>query len=229
MNSYAPDSRLSPADVDNDVHRDWVGGMWDEIGRLQFDFMRERAGLTPEMKLLDLGCGCFRGGVHFLRYMRSGHYYGLDVNASLVQAGFDAELPRHGLQGRLDPANVVIRSDFDASGFGVRFDRILAVSVWTHLPLNHIQRSLAEAARVLKPGGALYASIFVAPPQADLLGPVRHEPGGIVSHRDRDPYHHRLDDFEHLVRQASLPLRAMWIGEWRHPRNQQMVAFERLS
>ncbi len=38
-----------------------VGGLWDEIGQLQFDFLRAK-GLLPRHKLLDFGCGSLRGG-----------------------------------------------------------------------------------------------------------------------------------------------------------------------
>lgn len=42
-------------------HRGAVGGMWDQIGKLQFEFMVKH-GLKPEHKFLDIGCGSLRGG-----------------------------------------------------------------------------------------------------------------------------------------------------------------------
>ena len=42
-------------------HRGVVGGMWDEIGKLQFEFMVKQ-GLKSEHKFLDIGCGSLRGG-----------------------------------------------------------------------------------------------------------------------------------------------------------------------
>ncbi len=41
-----------------------VGGMWEEIGRLQFVFLVEK-GLQPHHEMLDIGCGTLRGGRHF--------------------------------------------------------------------------------------------------------------------------------------------------------------------
>jgi hypothetical protein len=41
-------------------HRDVVGGMWDDIGKLQFDFLCDH-GLRPSCRLIDIGCGCLRG------------------------------------------------------------------------------------------------------------------------------------------------------------------------
>ena len=81
-------------------HRESVGGLWDQIGQLQFDFLVAN-GLRPEHKLLDIGCGSLRGGVKFVRYLQSGHYFGTDLNGSLlgrhfrtVGAGRDAKIRR---------------------------------------------------------------------------------------------------------------------------------------
>jgi SAM-dependent methyltransferase len=219
LNSYR--RRLSDAEIERGEHRGLVGGLWDELGRLQFEFMVREAGLRPEMKLLDIGCGCLRGGVHFVAYLDSGNYYGIDANRSLIEAGHRVELPRHGLEGRLDRRRLLVADDFGAWRFGVRFDRAVAISVWTHLPLNHLQRSLHETARVLEPGGALYASFFLCGVEEDLFEPLVHEPGGITTHRDRDPYHYRWDEIREAA--AALGLRAELLGDWGHPRAQQMV------
>jgi hypothetical protein len=58
-------------------HRKAVGGLWDEIGRLQFDYFVSQ-GLVPHHRLLDLGCGSLRGGVHFIAYLDPDRYSGVD-------------------------------------------------------------------------------------------------------------------------------------------------------
>ena len=63
-----------------------VGGLWDSLGKLQLDFLRAH-GLRPEHTLLDIGCGCLRGGLHFMRYLVPGHYYGLDISPNVLKAG----------------------------------------------------------------------------------------------------------------------------------------------
>lgn len=213
-------------DVARDLHREKVGGRWDEIGALQFAYMRDVAGLHPGMRLLDLGCGCFRGGVQFVPFLEAGNYYGIDGTPSLVDAGFERELPRHGLAGRLGRDRVQVRRDFDATAFGVAFDRILSVSLWTHLPLNAIERCLWEVARVLAPGGTYHTSVFEVPPDAPLFEPFHQSKGdGIVSYRDQDPYHYRPADFELILRKLDIPLQMEWRGDWGHSRNQQMIVF----
>ena len=49
-------------------HREAVGGLWDEMGRLQFDFLVAQ-GLQPHHKMLDIGCGSMRGGRHFVNHL----------------------------------------------------------------------------------------------------------------------------------------------------------------
>ncbi|MGH7055210.1 MAG: hypothetical protein ACREFK_05155 [Stellaceae bacterium] len=77
-----------------------IGGFWEEIGKFQFAVMTAH-GLMPRHSLLDIGCGCLRGGVHFIRYLEPGNYVGVDVNQSLLDAGYDVELASAGLQARM--------------------------------------------------------------------------------------------------------------------------------
>ncbi|MGL5080430.1 MAG: hypothetical protein ACRC8A_02975 [Microcoleaceae cyanobacterium] len=53
-------------------HRQFVGGMWDEIGKLQFDFLLAN-NLKPSSKFLDVGCGALRGGIPFVPYLDKGN------------------------------------------------------------------------------------------------------------------------------------------------------------
>jgi hypothetical protein len=57
-------------------HRRRVGGMWEEIGRLQFDFLLSK-GLQSRHFLLDIGCGSLRGGIHFIGFLDAGRYDGI--------------------------------------------------------------------------------------------------------------------------------------------------------
>jgi len=78
--------QVSEEEMQKGVHRQRIGDMWDEIGQLQFNFLVEQ-GLLPYHTLLDVGCGCLRGGVYFVPYLENGHYFGMDINESLIEAG----------------------------------------------------------------------------------------------------------------------------------------------
>ena len=213
--------QLSDAEIARGAHRDFVGGMWDEIGRLQFDFMLAQ-GLRPEHRLLDVGCGALRGGLHFVRYLEPGHYFGVDGNASLVRAGRH-ELAASGLTKRAP--NLMVNDRFEFWKFDVQFDFLMAISLMTHLNMNHIVRCLGEAHRVLPLGGKFYASFFEAPHPAHLAT-IAHTPGGVITHLDSDPYHYSFDELETAARYVGME--AERIGDWRHPRAQQMMYFTKV-
>ena len=41
-------------------YKNYVGGKWDQIGKLQFEFLKKN-NLKPDHCFLDIGCGAFRG------------------------------------------------------------------------------------------------------------------------------------------------------------------------
>lgn len=201
-----------------------IGGMWDEIGQLQFDFVKKR-GLSSNMRFLDVGCGCLRGGVHFINYLEHNHYYGIDISQELLDVGFDKELAQVGLQHKLSKNNLHCTRDFDATGFGVSFEMALALSVFTHLTINHIRLCLVRLADVMKPGGVFFATVFQCPDRLDWTKPMLQAPGNITTFPDRDPYHYRYSDLKNICRDLPWELRAL--EDWSHPRAQMMAHFFR--
>lgn len=205
-------------------HRSMVGGLWDELGDLQFDLLKTH-GLEPENSLLDIGCGCLRGGVRFASYLNSGNYYGLDLNQSFLDAG-RAELDSLGLSGKVPPENLRREGDFDLAAFGRVFDMAVAVSLFTHLPVPYLRICLERLAPVLKPGGIFCVSFFLLSEGREFTLPCSQTPE-ITSHPDRDPYHYRREDIHSAC--LDLPWTARIVGDWKHPRNQQLVTFELAS
>jgi SAM-dependent methyltransferase len=221
-NAYARE--LSPEDLAAGVHREFVGGLWDVLGKLQLDFLVGQ-GLEPEMKLLDVGCGCLRGGVHFVRYLDPGHYFGLDVNGSLLTAGYEIELAREGLQERVPRGNLLETGEFEAWRLGAELDFALAQSVFTHLPDPWLRRCLAELARCVRPGGRFYVTHFECPPEWPREQPRTYAPHGGTTFPDRDPFHYRIEDLRHCAR--GLPWSFEYLGPWGHPRSQHMALYTR--
>lgn len=209
---------LDADDIRRGEHRTMIGAMWDDIGRLQFEFLRSE-GLEPRHRLLDVGCGSLRGGVHFVRYLEPGRYFGLDANASLIEAGHH-ELALAGLADR--GAHLAADGDFDVGRFGERFDMAIAVSLVTHLYANHIQTCLSRVAAALAPGGRFYVTFFEAP-NAAHLAPITHAPGEITTRYASDPFHQSFDELATLAGRAGLHARC--IGDFGHPRGQRMAVF----
>lgn len=210
------------ADVAAGRHRDVIGGLWDEMGALQLAFLKSQ-GLKPEHRLLDVGCGSLRGGVHFVRHLDAGNYYGVDVSAALLDAGYEREIGPLGLKPKLPRGNLLAGGDFNTTSFGVAFDYAIAQSVFTHLPLNLIALALEETARVMKPGGTFFATFFHAPDDALWSSRITHR-SGVVTTATSDPYHYRIADMAHVAGPAWQPV---YIGDWAHPRGQEMMAYRR--
>ena len=116
-----------------------VGGLWQQMGTHQFDFLVER-GLQPSDHLLDVGCGVLRGGRHFVRYLDAGHYCGIDIADEMI-VGAEQQLAEDGLTDK--GARLRVTETFDVD-FGQPFDFAIAQSVFTHLPMNSIWRALAN-------------------------------------------------------------------------------------
>jgi cyclopropane fatty-acyl-phospholipid synthase-like methyltransferase len=219
INQY--DQQLTQEQINAGIHRDMVGGMWDEIGRLQFEFLRAR-GLKPNHRLLDIGCGSLRGGIHAIEYLEAGNYYGLDINPSLIEAGRH-ELKLAGLTHK-NP-HLALSDRFELGLFGKEFHYLLAQSVFTHLFANHIVRCFAGAREVLVPGGRFFATFFLAPHSVHLT-PIVHQPGGVKTQYDRDPFHYSMDEIRAMATLANLSVEI--ISDWSHPRAQQMLMFSAL-
>jgi cyclopropane fatty-acyl-phospholipid synthase-like methyltransferase len=217
VNDYG--RQLTAAEIAAKEHREFVGGLWDEIGALQLAFMKSR-GLSPSDRLLDVGCGALRGGIHFIRYLAPGHYCGLDVNASLIEAG-KQELAEAQLQYK--KPSLRVSDSFAVQGFDTTFRYALAVSLFSHLDMNLIVLCLANVRQVLERDGRFFASYFEAPATA-YSEPLRHA-SGVVTYHANDPYHYSVEEMQSMAYLAGLAVER--IGNWDHPRGQMMLAFRR--
>jgi hypothetical protein len=207
-------------------HRDVVGGLWDRLGNLQRDFLISR-GLLPGHFLVDIGAGSFRAGVKLVPYLDPGHYYAIDSQLVLLQAGYEQEIVPQGLAVRFPQANFAANAVFDVSSFGRVFDYALAQSVFTHMPLWRLEDCLTALAPSMRLGGMFFFTVFLADVEA-AARPVKQMPGGVVTLPDRDPYHVTRPALQDVAARSAA-WRMVEARGWSHPRNQQMVCFERVA
>ncbi|MDB5677399.1 class I SAM-dependent methyltransferase [Sphingomonas bacterium] len=220
--SYDPNAVTGA--VKRGQHRKIIGGLWDELGQLQLDFLKSQ-GLSPSHDLLDVGCGSLRGGIKFIPYLDPGRYWGIDKDPTLLQVGWDIELAKCGLAARQPRAQLVCLDDFQFSSLGAQFDYAIAQSVFTHMPLNRIRRCLARLAPAMGEGGRFYATYFEIDDSQDREAEQVHVIGGMTSHSDRAFYHYSRRDMDFVV--EDLPWTIDYIGDWGHPRDQKMLLFIR--
>jgi SAM-dependent methyltransferase len=127
-------------------------------------------GIEPTHDILEIGCGIGRDAMWLSRVLSSGSYTGIDIIDESIRwckanistryrnfsfHHFDVEDSLHNPNGR---------SSVDCFRFprpDNSIDRIFAFSVFTHMYANQIEYYLAECARVLRPGGRAFLTIFL--------------------------------------------------------------------
>src|SRR4029077_4699401 len=80
--------KLSHDDIEKQTYKSFFGGgaaQWESRGKFQLFFLK-RMGLAPFHRLLDVGCGPLRAGVHLIKYLNSTLYCGVDYNFDFIQA-----------------------------------------------------------------------------------------------------------------------------------------------
>lgn len=199
-------------------HRNYVGGMWDELGLLQFSFLKSQ-GLLPHHFLIDVGCGSLRGGRHFINYLQSGHYFGTDINPHLIEKGRSLELDE-ALQQKVGDDKFIVSTDFDVSFEQPTFDYGIALSVFTHLRRERIELCLNNLRKKFN-GGAFFATFFFAG-KSEYSSPLKQK-RGIVTHPDQDPFHYTEEQIRDIAKNTNWQCEI--IGDFEHPRNQQMLKF----
>lgn len=217
--SVYDDDQAVKAPLGEADHRRLVGGLWDEMGLLQHDFLLAQ-GLKPDHRLLDIGCGSLRLGVRACAYLAPGNYWGTDISTDLLEAGYRQEIVTAGLEARLPRSNLVTDGEFTFPGLPDRFDFIMAQSVFTHLPLNHLRLCFGNLTAHLKGPCTAFFTVFMPTAGAGIAEGVAQK-DGVVSWSYKDPFHHDRDDIRHAFR--GLPWDISLIGDWNHPRNQQLV------
>lgn len=193
-----------------DGHRGQVGGLWDEIGRLQYDFLIGR-GLEPRHVLLDIGCGALRGGRFFIPYLDEGHYLGIDSQRELIEAGLRHELDTR-TAGAKRPEFLVDRH-FAFERFSKRPDYAIAQSLFTHLTAESIGLCLRSLRRVAPDHLRLYATFAEA--RTPGSNPAKDHP--------HEMFAYTREQMEHLGEEHGW--RTAYLGDWRHPRGQKMLEF----
>jgi SAM-dependent methyltransferase len=180
--------------------RTFLGGpveSFEAIGRLQLITLL-RCGLYPDSRVLDLGCGCLRGGYWLIHFLAPDRYFGLEPNEDMLDVG-RRELLDAGLVAEKRP-RFLTNDTFDPSEFGVRFDFFLARSVWTHASRGQIQTML-DVFEIYGSDDAVFLTSFLPAGrgrkghtgdtwigrshESDERGVVQHDAGWIEQECDR--------------------------------------------
>lgn len=146
------------------------GGDYAEGGRLLLDYLVRHAGLQPCDHVLDVGCGAGRAAYALAGYLGAeGRYLGFDTYPFGVDWCRDNITPSHPnfrfelvdvYSGVYNPFGAVRASEFRFPCADGSFDLVVLNSVFTHMLPADMAHYLDEIARVLRPGGRMFATYY---------------------------------------------------------------------
>ncbi len=190
-------------------YRNYVGGMWDEIGDLQFKYIVSQ-GMRPEHCFLDVGCGALRGGWRFIDYLESGNYLGFDKEKELIKIGKKKVLTKKLLEEK--SPEFVISDNFEFEGFSKKPEYAIALSLFTHLNRDDIVTCLTNLKKFVKKDHKFFATFFE--------GKSIENPGSSHSLDHFDYTRNEMIEFGKIAGWKS-----EYIGDWDHPRDQKMMKY----
>jgi hypothetical protein len=118
------------------------------------------AGLKPDSKLVDIGCGVLRGGYWLIHFLDPECYYGIEPHAGRLAMGLNTILEPEVLAAKRPRFDT--NPHFDTSVFNEKFDFFLAYSIWTHAAKSQIQTMLDAFLRDAKDAGLFLTSYLPA-------------------------------------------------------------------
>jgi SAM-dependent methyltransferase len=209
-------------------------GEFEKIGNEFLGHFVTLCGLTPDNRVLDVGCGQGRMAVPLTRFLSAtGSYDGFDIvskgiewcraNISANHANFrfhhaDVQNREYNPGGRFAAAEY--RFPFDDG----TFDFVFLTSIFTHMRAVEVRRYLAEIARVLKPGGRCLITWFLLNPESRALVAARRSElpflhtidGCLVTNKDvpEEAIAHPQELVEAMYADTSLTLESIRYGAW---------------
>lgn len=156
LNAYAAhtDARVAEGDAQRAI-----GGSWEEMGKIQFDFLVKK-GLKPQHTMLDIGCGTLRGGRHFIKYLNPGNYTGFDMAEKAIEYGKQL-VEKEGLSDKRPTLFVNKEKNLKLDELkGKTFDFIFAQSVLTHLPPEPVEELFAHLGGAMGKDSVFYFTYF---------------------------------------------------------------------
>jgi ABC-type polysaccharide/polyol phosphate transport system ATPase subunit/SAM-dependent methyltransferase len=212
--------QVEDAELERAPHRAIPGGAWREKGDWQFAFLRSQ-GLEPHHHVLDVGCGSLAAAIHLVPFVERGHFWGVERDWALLDAGIRIELPRAGIDRELVP--LLYTPTYDMSVIPETFDFALADSLFTYLPFNGVAGCIASVVRKLKPSGRFYATWFENPNPADF-DPISRS-NGVMTYPDREPYHYPFNLVEVVCDAVGATVERVDVST--HPRGEAVLLISR--
>jgi SAM-dependent methyltransferase len=206
-------------------------GDFAAVGAQLLRNLKDHAGLTSSDQVLDIGCGNGRVAAQLAPFLAAGGgYVGFDLSRAGIAAcrhrfrrathlrfeHLDVWNGEYNARGKLDEDEVV----FPVANGSI--DLAFATSVFTHMRMSAVRRYLAEAARVLKPGGRFAFTAFALEVGRERSEVFDFRPFDATSRVIDQRYPERAIGhdrgvLELAVAEAGLSLQGFWKGAWLPP------------
>ena len=195
--------------ISNIGHRKYIGGHWEEIGRLQFDFLK-KMGLKPNHCLLDIGCGSLRGSIYYIKYLNKNNYIGLDKESKLIELGIKNELDKK-IFLKKDPT-FLINDKFDFSEINNEPDFSIAQSLFTHLNPGDIRLCLKNLSEILTKNHSFFATFK----KGNSFLNTKNSNSFSV-------FYYSIKTLNKIANEVGW--KTEYVGDFGHPRNQEIMKF----
>lgn len=152
------------------AQRNFGGSRFVEGGRQIAAMLQKYAALTPDSRVLEIGCGCGRTAIALADILKDRKYTGMDIervalesaakNPLLRRKRFDLELldVKNGLY---NPSGAYSADQYVFPYLDHTFDVVFMTSVLTHLLTDEVRNYASQITRILQPEGRCYLTAFL--------------------------------------------------------------------
>jgi len=123
-------------------------------------------GMERSHTLMDVGCGCLRGGFWTIPFLDAGNYFGSESHAGRLETA--KRILWEEDRFKQSAAWFEIDETFDLEQFGTTFDYFMACSIWTHAGRSQILRMMDQFVATSRPSSVWLGSYFKATQEAEI-------------------------------------------------------------
>lgn len=198
---------------------------WKTHQQMQVDFLYKN-GFNEKSLILDIGCGPLRLGSDIIPKLKTGWYYGQDINKETLIYG--EEVLRENNIKKSSRYTLICSENFNFSEIKTLVDIAFSNSLFTHLTINSIMTCLYNVEKILNPEGFYYSTFFNVENHNKWEIPQKRNKWGSIfyTYPCTDPYHYNSSFLKKISLDIGLHMDI--VKDYDHP-VQTMACFYKLK